>query len=172
MPQHTWGARRPNVLTMVERLRPLTLRRCKPAIPFGGTLRVIDFTLMNCVPSGLTQIHVLTQYRAESLDRHCRRRWNSRSVLGEGHVNTPPPNGLGSYRGTADAVYKNLGLLDLHKPEAVLVLSGDHVYHAIGNRRWQTTRPVAIIVVQAVRVVVESVWVDRGVFRRSSLETG
>ena len=72
----------------------------------------------------------------------------------------------------ADAVYKNLGLLDLHKPEAVLVLSGDHVYHAIGNRRWQTTRPVAIIVVQAVCVVVESVWVDRGVFRWPSLETG
>ena len=133
MPQGKCGA---NVLTIVlaggvgERLRPLTNRRCKPAIPFGGTLRVIDFTLMNCVSSNLTDIYLLTQYKAESLARHCEHRWNSRSLSREAHIETCPPNGLGSYQGTADAVFKNLKLLHSHRPDVVLVLSGDHVYHA------------------------------------------
>ncbi len=139
-----------NVLTMIlaggvgERLRPLTLRRCKPAIPFAGTLRVIDFTLMNCVASGLTEIRVLTQYRAESLERHCRQRYRRSGLQ---RVNTLPPKGLGPYRGTADAVYKNLDLLD-EKPDAVLILSGDHVYHADYQRfvEWHLDRSADVSV--------------------------
>ncbi len=133
---------RPRILTMVlaggtgERLRPLTYRRCKPAVPFGGNFRVIDFTLINCACSNLRQIYVLTQYQSATLDRHCRERWRDVAApRGDHmrHIRTLPPrlNGFnGSYRGTADAIYQNLVVLRAHDPGVVLILSGDHVYHA------------------------------------------
>jgi len=118
---------------MGERLFPITADRSKPAVPFGGNFRIIDFTLNNCVMSGIRQVHVLTQYHTLSLNRHIRDRWSFLSrELGEFIEVVPSkmrtPTGL--YRGTADAIYRNLDILEEHRPDLVLILSGDHVYRA------------------------------------------
>lgn len=126
-----------NVLTMVlaggkgERLYPLTQHRAKPAVPFGGKYRIIDFTLSNCLNSGLRKIAVLIQYKSHSLDRHIRMAWNILNAeLGEFIASIPPQQRISEdwYRGTADAVYQNLFLLDNEQPAFLLVLAGDHVY--------------------------------------------
>ena len=124
-----------NVVAMVlaggagERLRPLTYRRCKPAVPYGGNFRVIDFTLLNCVASHVDGIYLLAQYQAATLDRHCQDRW--RRLRGQ-HLETlrPELNGRRPYLGTADAVYQNIDVLRSTHATNVLVLSGDHVYRA------------------------------------------
>ncbi len=125
------------ILTMVlaggkgERLYPLTEHRAKPAVPFGGKYRIIDFTLSNCLNSGLRRIAVLIQYKSHSLDRHIRVGWNIfNPELGEYLASVPPQQRISEdwYRGTADAVYQNLFLLDNEQPEFLLVLAGDHVY--------------------------------------------
>ncbi len=114
-----------------ERLRPLTDQRAKPAVLFGGFYRIIDFTLSNCVNSGLRRVFVLTQYKSYSLSNHLRATYGflSRRV-GEFIDEIPAQMQLGSewYRGTADAVRQNLALVEQHAPRHVLVLSGDHVY--------------------------------------------
>jgi glucose-1-phosphate adenylyltransferase len=114
------------------RLATLTEWRAKPGVPFGGSLRIIDFTLSNCVNSGIRRIGVLTQYKAHPLIRHVQRGWSFMSgALGEFVEILPPPQGAGTgqaYTGTADAVYQNLHILRRQKPEWVLVLAGDHVY--------------------------------------------
>ena len=95
-----------------ERLQPLTKRRSKGAVPFGGKFRLIDFTLSNCVNSGLRQIYVLTQYLSESLNRHIQEGWAISSAgLGDYIYCIPAQQKLGAdwYRGTADAVRQNLG---------------------------------------------------------------
>jgi glucose-1-phosphate adenylyltransferase len=120
-----------------ERLYPLTSQRSKPAVPFGGTYRIIDFTLMNCVLSGIHQIYLLTQYHSLSLGRHVRERWNFFSQELGGFAEIVPPKmrtSTGFYRGTADAIYRNLDLLDRSRPDVVLVLSGDHIYRADYSR--------------------------------------
>ena len=116
-----------------ERLRPLTRDRAKPAVPFGGIYRIIDFSLSNAMNSGLRRIFVLTQYKSISLTRHLRRGWGHLSyALGEFIENVPAQQRLGDvwYRGTADAIWQNVYLLDQLKPRPrfVLILSGDHVY--------------------------------------------
>ncbi|MFZ1764725.1 MAG: glucose-1-phosphate adenylyltransferase, partial [Nitrospira sp.] len=114
-----------------ERLNPLTEQRAKPAVPFGGKYRIIDFTLSNCLNSGLRQMAVLIQYKSHSLDRHIRTGWNILNAeLGEYIVSVPPQQRISEewYRGTADAVYQNLFLLDNDHPEFLLVLAGDHIY--------------------------------------------
>lgn len=114
-----------------ERLFPLTKTRAKPAVPFGGLYRVIDFTLSNCVNSGLRRIYVLTQHKSLSLDRHLRRAWSIlRPEIGEFIQTVPPQLQLVSrwYAGTADAVFQNIHLLDEERPERVLIVSGDHIY--------------------------------------------
>ncbi len=114
-----------------ERLYPLTKWRSKPAVPFGGHYRIIDFTLSNCVNSGLMRIYVLTQYRSLSLDRHLRWGWNIFSrEAGEFLLTVPPQFKAASswYKGTADAVYQNLDILQRWQPKRVLILSGDHIY--------------------------------------------
>jgi len=114
-----------------ERLQPLTRERSKAAVPFGGKYRLIDFTLSNCINSGLRQIFVLTQYRSESLHRHIQNGWGiSTSGLGDFIYCVPAQQKLGSewYRGTADAVRQNLDLIRRKDIEDILVLSGDHVY--------------------------------------------
>lgn len=114
-----------------ERLGPLTSNRAKPATPFGGKFRIIDFVLSNCVNSGIRQITVLTQYKAQSLIQHVQRGWNYlRGEFGE-FVDVIPAQqqvGLHWYRGTADSVYQNLDLILSHRPKHVLVLAGDHIY--------------------------------------------
>ncbi|HET6674271.1 MAG TPA: glucose-1-phosphate adenylyltransferase [Nitrospiraceae bacterium] len=114
-----------------ERLYPLTEQRAKPAVPFGGKYRIIDFTLSNCLNSGLRQIAVLIQYKSHSLDRHIRRGWNILNPeLGEYMASIPPQQRISEdwYKGTADAVYQNLFLLDQDKPDFLLILAGDHIY--------------------------------------------
>jgi len=126
-----------NVLTMVlaggkgERLHPLTLHRAKPAVPFGGKYRIIDITLSNCLNSGLRKMAVLIQYKSYSLDRHIRTAWNILNPeVGEFVISIPPQQRISEdwYRGTADAVFQNLFLLDNEQADYVLILAGDHVY--------------------------------------------
>jgi glucose-1-phosphate adenylyltransferase len=114
-----------------ERLKALTERRCKPATPFGGKFRIIDFVLSNCVNSGIRQIAVLTQYKAQSLIQHIQRGWSYlRGELGEFVELIPAQQQIGAhwYRGTADSVYQNLDFLRSHNPTHVLILAGDHIY--------------------------------------------
>jgi len=114
-----------------QRLSPLTRRMAKPAVPFGGSYRIIDFTLSNCINSNLRQILVLTQYKALELTRHIRHGWDILSGdLGEFIEVIPPMKRVSEewYRGTADAVYQNIESIQVEHPEFVLILSGDHIY--------------------------------------------
>lgn len=114
-----------------ERLKALTERRCKPATPFGGKFRIIDFVLSNCINSGIRQIAVLTQYKSQSLIQHIQRGWSYlRGEMGEFVEIIPAQQQLGKhwYRGTADSVYQNLEFIRSHNPTHVLILAGDHIY--------------------------------------------
>jgi len=113
------------------RLHPLTRDRAKPAVPFGGKYRVIDFTLSNCINSGVRQIFLLPQYKSFSLERHTRDGWSIFSgELGEFMSHLSPQMRVGEdwYKGTADAVYQNIYHLEQIDAEYVLILSGDHIY--------------------------------------------
>jgi len=114
-----------------ERLYPLTRDRAKPAVFFGGPYRIIDFTLSNCINSGLRRIFIATQYKSLSLNRHIRMGWNVVSEeLGEFVEILPPQKRVSEhwYQGTADAVFQNLYSIVQEAPHHVIVLSGDHVY--------------------------------------------
>ena len=114
-----------------SRLGPLTDWRAKPAVPFGGKFRIIDFTLSNCVNSGIRRIGVATQYKSHSLIRHIQRGWNFLDGRFDEFIQLLPAQqqlAESWYVGTADAVYQNLGVLRRHGPRFVLVLAGDHVY--------------------------------------------
>ena len=116
---------------MGARLAPLTDNRAKPAVPFGGKYRIIDFTLTNCLHSGLRRILVLTQYKSHSLQKHLRDGWSIfNPELGEYITVVPPQMRKGDkwYSGTADAIYQNLWLLSRSEAKYVVVLSGDHIY--------------------------------------------
>ena len=115
-----------------SRLEPLTRDRAKPAVPFGGDYRIVDFALSNCLNSGLRKMLLLTQYKAISLDRHINNGWRKYfcSELGE-FVNVVPPQQRIDehwYQGTADAVYQNIYTLEKERPDYVLILAGDHIY--------------------------------------------
>lgn len=113
------------------RLHPLTKDRAKPAVPFGGKYRVIDFTLSNCINSGIRKIFILPQYKSASLERHTRDGWSLLSPeLDEFVTHLSPQMRVGDdwYKGTADAVYQNLYHLEQLDADYVLVLSGDHIY--------------------------------------------
>jgi glucose-1-phosphate adenylyltransferase len=114
-----------------SRLKALTLTRAKPATPFGGKYRIIDFPLSNCVNSGIRRIAVLTQYKAHDLIVHLQRAWGYfRGEFGEFVEILPAQQQIDSswYKGTADAVYQNLSYLERQEPEYVLILAGDHIY--------------------------------------------
>ncbi len=114
-----------------ERLKDLTQHRCKPATPFGGKFRIIDFVLSNCVNSGIRQIYLMTQYKGQSLIQHVQRGWSYlRGEFGEFIDVVPAQQQVGEhwYRGTADCVYQNLDLIRASRPKHVLVLAGDHIY--------------------------------------------
>ena len=114
-----------------SRLHELTAWRAKPAVPFGGKFRIVDFALSNCINSGVRRIGVVTQYKAHSLIRHLVRGWsNLRSELGEFLEILPASQRTDGdwYRGTADAVYQNLDIIRTHQPRYVVILGGDHVY--------------------------------------------
>lgn len=126
-----------NVLAVVlaggkgSRLDPLTRDRSKPAVPFGGCFRIIDFTLSNCVNSGIRRILVVTQYKAASLERHIQLGWHFLpAALGE-FINVRPPEQRVDenwYLGTADAIYQNIYTIEKVRPKYIVILSGDHIY--------------------------------------------
>jgi glucose-1-phosphate adenylyltransferase len=114
-----------------SRLKQLTMWRAKPAVPFGGKFRIIDFPLSNCVNSGIRKVGILTQYKAHSLIQHVQRGWGfMRGELGEFVELLPAQQRLETswYAGTADAIYQNIDIIRTHAPEYVLILAGDHVY--------------------------------------------
>ena len=114
-----------------SRLKQLTTWRAKPAVPFGGKFRIIDFPLSNCINSGIRRVGVLTQYKAHSLLQHIQRGWSFlRGEFGEFVEVMPAQQRIEAswYSGTADAVYQNLDIIRAHNPKYVLILAGDHVY--------------------------------------------
>jgi glucose-1-phosphate adenylyltransferase len=113
------------------RLKGLTRWRSKPAVPFGGKFKIIDFPLSNCLNSGIRRMGILTQYKAHSLIRHVQAGWSFlRAELGEFVELLPAQQrtGIAWYSGTADAVYQNLDIIRTHRPDYVLILAGDHIY--------------------------------------------
>ena len=126
-----------DVLTIIlaggkgTRLEPLTRDRAKPAVPFGGLYRIIDFTLSNCINSDLRRVLVLTQYKAHSLNRHITRGWSFLPREMDEYIEVLPPQQRIDehwYKGTADAIYQNIYSIEKADPRLVLVLAGDHVY--------------------------------------------
>jgi glucose-1-phosphate adenylyltransferase len=126
-----------DVLTLIlaggkgTRLDPLTRDRAKPAVPFGGLYRIIDFTLSNCLNSDLRRILVLTQYKARSLDRHIAAGWSFLPREMDEYVEVLPPQQRIDehwYKGTADAIYQNIYSIEKADPKYVLILAGDHIY--------------------------------------------
>lgn len=116
-----------------ERLYPLTRDRSKPSVPFLGSYRIIDFSLSNCLNSGLNKIALLTQYKSFSLERHILYGWNIfHAESGSYIINLPAQGRVGDhwYEGTADAVFQNIYTIQQENPAAILILSGDHVYRA------------------------------------------
>lgn len=114
-----------------ERLYPLTQDRAKPAVPFGGKYRIIDFTLSNCLNSGIRRLNLLTQYKSLSLNRHIMQGWNIFNPELDEFINLIPAQqrvGGDWYLGTADAIYQNIYVLQIDRPDLVLILSGDHIY--------------------------------------------
>ena len=131
-----YSPHQPKILALIlaggkgERLRPLTDVRSKPAVPFGGTYRIIDFVLSNFYNSGIMGMHVMVQYRSQPLIEHLRRAWR----IGDGDrqfVTVVPPQMRargGWYEGTADAVYQNLNLIQDFNPDLVAIFGADHIY--------------------------------------------
>ncbi|WP_309571132.1 glucose-1-phosphate adenylyltransferase [Deinococcus sp.] len=132
---------KPRVLGMIlaggqgSRLAPLTQKRSKPAVPFGSKYRIIDFAINNFINSGVFSIYVLTQYKAQSLTEHIQRGWRFGTFLSDYFITLVPAQmyrfeelGPVWYRGTADAVYQNMHLIDNHDADYVAIFSGDHIY--------------------------------------------
>ena len=112
------------------RLSPLTADRAKPAVPFGGLYRLIDFALSNLANAGILKICVLTQYKSHSLDRHISTTWRMSALLGNYVTPVPAQQRLGPYwyTGSADAIYQSMNLINDEKPDIVIVVGADHVY--------------------------------------------
>ncbi len=150
-----------NVLTFImaggkgERLWPLTKDRTKPAVPFGGIYRIVDFALSNCINSNLRKVYVLTQYKSASLQRHIRLGWNILSSELNEYIELLPAQQRVRetwYLGTADAIFQNLNTLEIDQPDDVVILSGDHVYKmdysAMINFHRQSNSDVTVGVVE------------------------
>ncbi|MCH9686048.1 MAG: glucose-1-phosphate adenylyltransferase [Deltaproteobacteria bacterium] len=158
------AATRPHTLSVVlaggegKRLMPLTADRAKPAVPFGGQYRLIDFALSNLANGGYRRIVVLTQYKSHSLDVHLARTWRLASFLGNYVTSVPAQMRKGPrwFSGSADALYQNLNLIDDERPAYVFVFGADHVYR-IDPRQMldQHIESGAGVTVAAVRVPVE-----------------
>jgi glucose-1-phosphate adenylyltransferase len=113
------------------RLHPLTAERSKPSVPFGARYRIVDFALSNLMNSGIHSIYMLVQYKSQSLIEHVRKAWVLPPILPEHFITVVPPQMRGGqewFQGTADAVYQNLNLIHLHKPDLVAVFGADHIY--------------------------------------------
>lgn len=114
-----------------KRLQPLTAERCKPAVPFGGRYRIVDFVLSNLINSEIRSIYLLVQYKPQSLIEHVRKGWSISQLLPDQFVTVVPPQMEDSgtrFEGTADAVYQSINLLRIHRPDVVAVFGADHIY--------------------------------------------
>ena len=145
-----------------ERLYPLTKDTAKPAVPFGGAYRIIDFTLSNCINSDVRRIFVLTQYKSLELTRHIRDGWNILSAeLGEFIEVIPPMKRVHDdwYQGTADAVFQNFQSIEVENPEQTLILSGDHIYKMDYGEMvdWHEEHD-ADITIATIRIPPEEAW--------------
>ncbi|HEY3261464.1 MAG TPA: glucose-1-phosphate adenylyltransferase [Pseudonocardiaceae bacterium] len=122
-----------------KRLMPLTEDRAKPAVPFGGLYRLIDFALSNLVNAGIRRIAVLTQYKSHSLDRHITTTWRLSSLLGHYVTPVPAQQRLGPrwYTGSADAIFQSWNLITDERPDLVVVFGADHVYRMDPQQMWQ-----------------------------------
>ena len=155
-----------------ERLFPLTRDTAKPAVPFGGAYRIIDFTLSNCVNSDVRRILILTQYKALDLIRHVRDGWNIFSAeLGEYIEILPPMKRVHEdwYQGTADAVFQNFQSIEAEAPEQTLILSGDHIYKMdYGEMLDLHRRTNAEITIATIQAPPEEVGAVRGCWRSTA----
>ncbi|HVF18826.1 MAG TPA: glucose-1-phosphate adenylyltransferase [Mycobacteriales bacterium] len=156
--------RTPHVLAMVlaggegKRLSPLTADRAKPAVPFGGNYRLVDFVLSNLVNGGLRQIVVLTQYKSHSLDRHIAQTWRLSPVLGNYVAPVPAQmrHGPHWFSGSADAIFQNLNLIYDEQPEHICVFGADHIYRMDPRQMLaQHIDTGAAVTVAAIRVPIE-----------------
>jgi len=140
-----------------KRLMPLTVDRAKPAVPFGGSYRLIDFALSNLVNAGYTNVAVLTQYKSHSLDRHISQSWRLSSMLGQYVAPVPAQQRRGPrwYTGSADAIYQSMNLIIDERPEYVVVFGADHVY------RMDASQMVAAHVDSGAGVTVAGIRVPR-----------
>jgi glucose-1-phosphate adenylyltransferase len=136
----------PRLLAMVlaggegTRLYPLTAERSKPAVPFGGRYRIVDFVLSNLVNSQIHSIYLLVQYKSQSLIEHVWRAWSVSNIIADHFVTVVPPQMRGGpewFQGTADAVYQNMGLIDHHRPDIVAIFGADHIYRMDINQMVQ-----------------------------------
>jgi glucose-1-phosphate adenylyltransferase len=158
------GADQGNVLAIVlaggegKRLAPLTLDRAKPAVPFGGNYRLIDFALSNLVNAGYRKVVVLTQYKSHSLDRHISATWHLSPLLGNYVAPVPAQMRRGPYwfQGSADAIYQNLNLIRDERPDVVIVFGADHIYRMDPAQMVaQHLESGASVTVAAIRVPIE-----------------
>ncbi|QIK65270.1 glucose-1-phosphate adenylyltransferase [Nocardioides sp. HDW12B] len=140
-----------------KRLMPLTVDRAKPAVPFGGSYRLIDFALSNLVNAGYTKIAVLTQYKSHSLDRHISQSWRLSSMLGQYVAPVPAQQRRGKqwYQGSADAIYQSMNLIIDERPDYIVVFGADHVY------RMDASQMVAAHVESGADVTVAGIRVPR-----------
>jgi glucose-1-phosphate adenylyltransferase len=141
-----------------SRLRPLTLTHAKPALPFGGCFRLVDFVLSNLVNSGIDSVYLLAQYKPESLIKHINANWKLAFNGRERFVRVVLPQHAhgGHFRGTADAVHQNLALIERHAPEMVAVFAADHVYRMDVRQMVQFHRECdADVTVAATQVPIE-----------------
>ncbi|MFT4124912.1 MAG: glucose-1-phosphate adenylyltransferase [Gordonia sp. (in: high G+C Gram-positive bacteria)] len=154
----------PHVLGIVlaggegKRLYPLTMDRAKPAVPFGGAYRLIDFVLSNLVNAGYERICVLTQYKSHSLDRHISQTWWSSGFHGEYITSVPAQQRLGPrwYTGSADAIFQSMNLIHDEQPEYIVVFGADHVY------RMDPSQMVSAHIESGAEVTVAGIRVPRG----------
>src|SRR5687767_3718240 len=144
-----------------KRLMPLTLDRAKPAVPFGGSYRLIDFALSNLVNAGYLQCAVLTQYKSHSLDRHISLTWRLSSLLGNYVAPVPAQQRRGPnwYLGSADAIYQSMNLINDAKPEFIVVFGADHVYRMDASQMVQAHADSgAGVTVAGIRVPRKDAW--------------
>lgn len=168
-------AKRPHVLGVVlaggegKRLQPLTRDRAKPAVPFGGTYRLIDFALSNLVNGGVMRVAVLTQYKSHSLDRHIAQTWRMSPIFNNYVMSVPAQMRLGKrwFEGSADAIYQNLNLIGDEMPEYICVFGADNIY------RMDPQQMIEAHIESGAQVTIAGIRVPKAeAFRFGVIETG